>query len=211
MQLTIGFDIDSTINKAHYFDIIHGRELCEEYNYHHGEDLSKQSVKDMFSFNDDLYNKYMVKFFPWNVQNNVPVIGAPQIMRQLSNEGHKIVIVTARDENYDKEDSPYKGWMMTRDTIEWLTKYRIPYNDIIFSAKDKGEVCDKNGIDILIDDSPTHIEQCKNKKVIPIVMGQSYNQMYINTPGCIYVNNFFELKEQLDLLDKLYERPTDFL
>lgn len=198
-MMNIGIDIDSTINKAHYFDIIHGRDFCRENNCYHTEELDKCSVKEMFHMPDHIYNKYMEKYFKWNVNFNVPELGAPENIRLIAMH-HFISIVTARDGDYQGE---YTGKMMIQDTIKWFQRHNIPVNEFHFSAKDKADVCKKNGIDILIDDDPKNIISCANSGIPVIIFAQSYNEYLIHHPNTVYARNWYEVRRFLSSLSYL--------
>lgn len=186
----IGIDIDSTINMAHHYDIIHGRELCKEKGFVPTENLNHCSVKEMFGFTPELYNEYMDRYFRWNVRYNRPAPVAPEVIRSLA-ENHRICIVTARDDKYSKSD--YTGDMMVEDTKEWFQRYDIPVHDWFFGAKDKYQVCIDNGIDILIDDDPIHITNCVEHNFPVIVMHQSYNEQFISNPNVFYAYGWTDI------------------
>jgi len=63
------------------------------------------------------------------------------LMKKLSNEGHKIIIYTSRLSNEVKEV-----------TVEWLQKYDVPYDAIHF---------DKPLYDYMVDDRALSISQLK--------------------------------------------------
>ena len=94
-KTVIGIDIDGTINEAHKYDIIHGREFCMKYNFQPVEKFNNLSVKDMFGLPDDLYKKYMDDHFRWNVRCNHVRLGAAETIREWVRDGHIIKIITA--------------------------------------------------------------------------------------------------------------------
>lgn len=205
-MLNIGVDIDSTINKAHYYDIIHGRKLCEEYGYHPDEKLDRCSVKEMFDLPQELYDEYMRRYFHWNVKNNEVKEGAAEALRFLHKMGHKIIIITARDDTYNKPNQPYTGDMMKQDTINWLNEHDIPYDDIIFNARDKAEVCAENRISVMIDDDPKHIISCSEKTTV-IIAGESYNEYLIDHPNTLYSRNWIET---VGLIETILRNVPDY-
>lgn len=194
-MITIGIDIDSTINKAHFYDIIHGREFCQQNNINRGERLNTLSAKEMFNLTDDEYRQYINKEFPWNCKFNEPQFGVPSIIRNLIKD-NRILIITARDENYNK--SEYTGEMMKEDTINWFRKYNIPYNHIYFSCKDKAKVCKENDVDVMIDDDPEHIKNCADSGMVTIIMGQSYNEHLIDYPNTIFAHDWVEIYQMFN-------------
>jgi uncharacterized HAD superfamily protein len=201
LELSIGVDIDSTINRAHFYDIIHGRELCKEFNHKCEEHLDECDVKKMFNFSDELYKIYMIRYFPWNCKFNEVEIGASEALRILSRKGYRIVIITARDDKYNKPGIPYTGDRMVRDTLDWLEENKIPYNDIIFGAKDKRKVCEENSIDVMVDDDPKHILNV-SQSIPVIIAAQPYNEYLINTPNTYFSRNWIET---CDILQNIWK------
>lgn len=191
--MKIAFDIDSTLNKAHYFDIINGRSICEEYGFTPLKfDPTKINIRDIFQgMPDELYQEYMKRYFPWNVNNSYPETGYQYVMSLKRN--HELGIITARDDTYDKPDQPYKGWMMVRDTKEWLKRYGLSFDQIHFNAKNKYEVCVDNGYDLIIDDDPKHILECADGGIRTIIKGQSYNEYLIGHKNTSYGYNLIEV------------------
>ena len=201
--IRIGIDIDSTINKAHFFDIIHGREFCKDMNFQADENLNKCKVKEMFGFTDKLYNKYMERYFPWNCKYNEVEVGAAEAIRILRRNGNQINIITARDENYFNEHQWYTGKMMVHDTKEWFARNQIPYDNIFF-CPDKLKICKENEIDVMVDDDPENIIELSTNGIPVIIAGQSYNEYLAGEPNVWYCRNWVEILDILTNYWKLY-------
>lgn len=201
--IRIGIDIDSTINKAHFFDIIHGREFCKDMNFPADENLNKCKVKEMFGFTDELYNKYMERYFPWNCKYNEVEVGAAEAIRILRRNGNQINIITARDENYFNEHQWYTSKMMVHDTKEWFARNQIPYDNIFF-CPDKLKICKENEIDVMVDDDPKNIVELSTNGIPVIISGQSYNEYLAGEPNVWYCRNWVEILDILTNYWKLY-------
>lgn len=198
----IGIDIDGTINEAHKWDIIHGREFCKEYNIHNGEKLNECSVKEMFNLTDEQYKSYLDKYFQWNVKHNEVKMGAAETIREWARAGHIIKIITARDPLFS---GSYSGRMMVEDTKHWFAKHNIPYHDLIFGCKDKAEVCKENDVDIFIDDDPRHIIPVSKLKGSTVLMaGQSYNEYLIGLKNATWCNDWLEIRQVVYELTNMY-------
>lgn len=192
--MRIAIDIDGTINQAHYYDILHGREFMEENNIFHGFDGTKQYPKDMYHMDQETYVAYMDKWFPWNVRECPLALNARETITDLHND-FTIIIMTARDEY--REEGAYTGQMMKRDTIEYFIKNGIPYDEIYFSCKDKYEACKKYNCDLLIDDSPKHIQECADNGIPVIIASHFYNSQYQGYPNTIVGNNWIDIKKKI--------------
>ena len=66
------------------------------------------------------------------------------MINKLKEDGHEIIIITAR--------WPEPGGC-SKVTTEWLEKYNIKYDEIIFDSANKGKVTLDKKIDLFIDDS----------------------------------------------------------
>ncbi len=90
--------------------------------------------------------------------------GARRFLRQLSDEGARIRIITHR------LFIPYFHRQAVLQPIDWLDKNGLPYWDLCF-LRDKEEV----GADIYIEDNPSNIEHLRAKNSWVICFGNSTN------------------------------------
>ena len=96
----------------------------------------------------------------------VPMIpGARRVLRQLSDEGYRIRIITHR-----LFISFLHGPAVTQ-TIDWLDHHGIPYWDLCF-MKEKDQV----GADIYVEDSPSNVERLRHRGHYTICFGNSTNK-----------------------------------
>lgn len=91
--------------------------------------------------------------------------GARRYLRQLSDDGARIRIITHRLYIHFFHKSAVE------QTIDWLDKHGIPYWDLCF-MKEKEQV----GADVYIDDSPGNIEQLRAKSLYTICFANSTNK-----------------------------------
>jgi len=96
----------------------------------------------------------------------VPMIsGVRRVLRQLSNEGYRIRIITHR------LFIRYFHELAVTQTIAWLDHNGIPYWDLCF-MKEKDQV----GADIYVEDSPDNVERLRNAGHYAICFGNSTNK-----------------------------------
>lgn len=102
-------------------------------------------------FNKEAFEKIMSEI--------PPKPDAKKIIGKLKAEGHKIIIITARDE------SVYKGAF--EFSSRQLKKLGIEY-DKLFCSFDKRKICAEEKIDLFIDDSVENLQMVKGavKKVL---------------------------------------------
>jgi 5'(3')-deoxyribonucleotidase len=157
--MKIGIDLDDVV-----FEF--ARELLREYNSHHGtnyvfedifsyyfSEIFNKSSKEVELFMDNLFDKERVTTLPLCYL-------AKESIFSLA-EKHEIYFITSRRTNQE-------------GTIESLKLHfpEIPFN-LIFSSnpyiwsigKTKGDLCLEHGIDIMIEDSKEHGEDCAKKGI----------------------------------------------
>lgn len=77
-------------------------------------------------------------------ENLLPIFGAVEKIRSLKNEGHYIIIYTARRMKTHGANTAKVIADIGKVTLDWLLKYDIPYDEIMFG---------KPWADIYIDDN----------------------------------------------------------
>lgn len=175
--MNIGIDIDNVISNFNEMLIkeflIHDKEL-------RGTGIINPKLfvtRGMFDWNA----KETYEFYDANIERIAKNLGiienAPEYINKLKAEGHKIYIITGRDNG--EYSNPYK---MTRD---WLKKYNINYDELLltnaYNSSEKAIVCLGKDIDIMIDDS-THVCNSVNQYGIEaLLMDTDFNKQYIGT------------------------------
>jgi len=193
MKLNIGIDIDGTINNAAECNIKNGIKFCKERNIPINPDITKVDVGDIFGWTKKQRQEFLDIYFPWNIKNCGVLDGAVEAIRKLYNLSHKIYIITARDNTYQK-NYRYTGEVMAKDTCEWFYKYGIPFYDIIFKCSNiKDQVCEDYNIDLFIDDDPSNIIQISKRGIPVIIYPQVYNKHLKGTPNTYYAKNWFDI------------------
>jgi 5'(3')-deoxyribonucleotidase len=91
--------------------------------------------------------------------------GARRYLRQLSDDGARIRIITHRLFIH------FFHKAAVEQTIDWLDQYGIPYWDLCF-LKEKEQV----GADVYIDDNPGNVEQLRAKGLYTICFANSTNK-----------------------------------
>ena len=163
--MNIGIDIDGVLTDLERETIDFGTKMCIEENWPITIDLSKYWEVEAFGWTseqaDKFWNKYLVEYVTQSPARRF----AKEIISKLREEGNNIYIITARDENGMPPEYYGKMQQLTR---EWLERYEIEYDKLIF-AKDseKLEKCLENNVDIMIEDSPRNVRNISSKvKVI---------------------------------------------
>lgn len=104
-----------------------------------------------------------------------------EVIKKLKDEGNEIYIITARSSDLSYTNVTTEE--MKNDVRNWLKKYDIGYDQLLFTPDDKLKICTENKIDIMIEDNPKNImnlsqamkiicynagynEQCSGKNII---------------------------------------------
>ena len=152
--MRIGIDIDGVLNNVGLYELEHGAKFYIEQLGKHLENPNGDGSNNIFGGTkkeDDMFwSKEIYDFVKLPARDH-----ACEIIRKLKNLGHEIYIVTARTSDLSYCDiSPEK---MKKIVIKWLKKYKIYYDKIVWTSKEKLSYCKENKIEVMIDDSPKHI------------------------------------------------------
>ena len=175
--MNIGINIDNVISNFNEMLIkeflIHDKEL-------RGTGIINPKLfvtRGMFDWNE----KEIYEFYNTNIERIAKNLGiienAPEYINKLKAEGHKIYIITGRDNG--EYSNPYK---MTRD---WLKKYNINYDELLltnaYNSSEKAIVCLGKDIDIMIDDSIHVCNSVNQYGIEALLMDTDFNKQYIGT------------------------------
>lgn len=196
--MIIGIDIDNTItdvrdelnNAAYEYAIKLGKSINElEKNF---EDIKNNgdTYRERFQFSYD-----ELKYFLKNIQEEItnraePRINAVKIINRLRKDGHKIIIITARDIEF--HDEPY---LLSKN---WLDKNNIEYDKLIVNAREKGAVCKNEDIDLFIDDQ---LNNCLDvlKENIKVIR---FSDKVCDNNDIVNLNNWTKIYEYIGELNE---------
>lgn len=151
--MNIGIDIDGVLTDLERMAIDYGTKLCVEEDWPIELNVSEYLETKTFNWTEEqalkLWNKCLFQYVTQGASRTF----APEVIERLREEGHKIYIITARDE-YGLPEEHYGK--MQELTKKWLKDQNIEYEKIIF-AKNKLPHCIENNIDVMIEDSPDNI------------------------------------------------------
>ena len=138
-----------------------------------------------------LTHEEMVYYFK-NIQEEItnqakPRTNAVEVIHRLKKEGKKIVIITARVSEF--HDDPY---LLSKN---WLDKNKIEYDKIIVNAREKGSICQKENIDIFIDDQLNNCLDVLKKGIKVIKIGKEKNKEDDN--GIVKVENWEQIYKKI--------------
>ena len=173
--MNLGIDIDNVISNFN-------EELLREY-INHDKELRNTGIinenadyirRGMFDWTED----EEITFYRNNIERiakNLKVKdGAKEYLDKLIEDGHRIYIITGRDNGEYSE--PYN---MTK---KWLDDNRINYHHLILTQSYRNDKhgkaikCLENNIDIMIDDSDKICKDCNENNITTVLMDTPYNR-----------------------------------
>ena len=126
---------------------------------------------------------------------------ASEVIKKIKDENNEIYIITNRCSDLSYVENINEKQMQTI-VINWLKKYKVKYDKLIFSMSDKLDVCTENNIDIMIEDKPKNIISISTK--IPVIcFNAGYNE------NCIGINiyraySWYDIYYKIKLLQNNY-------
>lgn len=165
--MIIGVDIDDTLTDIR--DEVGAEALKYAQSLNKEVDEKKivwdknnngSSFKERYNLNYD----ELLYFFK-NIQENVTKNAKPrddvvEVIKKLRKDGHKIYIITARDNEFHND--PYEL------SKTWLDKNNIEYDKLIVNARDKAKICKEQNVDVFIDDKLSNCMEISNENIITI-------------------------------------------
>ena len=118
-------------------------------------------------------------------------------IKKLKEEGDTIHFITARLMNIKDCDTE-------AITKESLTKFNIPYDSLNLHISDKLSFCEKNQIDLLIEDSYETCRELTENGIKSILMTTKMNAN-IDAQGIVRVNNWDEIYKEIEKYKKIEE------
>ena len=158
--MKIGLDLDGVVfDSEKYFRVY--AELYDILELHQNGIIDNREVRFQERYNwdkktiDSFMNKYMFKII--KKCNLVP--GAKEVIKLLKDEGHELIIITAR--GGITQGSEYIK--LTEDILKNNDMYI--FDKYIWAADSKCEACVNEKLDIMIEDSDKNCKLISDKKI----------------------------------------------
>ena len=162
--MRIGIDIDGVLTDIEQCQLdIGSKFFFEKYNKKI-ENANEYELKEIFDVDEKLDDEFWKEYLYDYAENEPARKYTDEVTKKLKEDGNEIYIITARYLT-DKDDE--NGNRMRSAVINWLRKYNIYYDKIIFSPEEKLDICMTNNIDLMIEDKVDNIN--KISKYIPVI------------------------------------------
>ena len=166
--MIIGIDIDDTITDLSDIFLKYATLYNKENEIDFKIDKTQWDIDKAFGWNNDDFMKFSKKYLEILLNEAKPKKGCVDVINKLREDGHKIVIITAR--NSEELIAPYDF------TKNWLELNNIGFDKLVVNSNKKEEDCINNKIDVFIDDRPENCENVYKKLHIPVFLFDSvYN------------------------------------
>mgnify|MGYP006433394173 CR=1 FL=1 len=187
MKYNFGIDIDGVLTEEgpdhnsiwqqkmnEFFD----REITlKKYTY----DLRKA-----FALNDQELNEFIQDKIEEIYSSVKAVDKAREILTELYNQGHRLILITARSEEH-------------RDLTEkWLKENNIPYHELHHEDQKAPLAAEKN-ISLFIDDRKENALEIAEKNIPVILVNKYHNSDFEGNDQITKVNNWDDIKKNIDL------------
>lgn len=170
--MRIGIDIDNVI--SNFNEKLLKEYLLQDKKYRNTGIVNNEVYirKGMFDWSKEEEESFYLNNIERIVSNLEVIDGAKDTIDKLRQEGHEIYIISGR--NNGEYSDPIT---ITKD---WLYKHHIFYDQLILTnayfEHEKTEVCLKNNIQILIDDSVRTCSDAQKYHITTLLMDNFYNR-----------------------------------
>lgn len=172
--MIIGIDIDDTITdtyevmmgyaQEYTLDVLGREPIINETN----SCSNHLYIQYLHNWNKDEDLKYLELYYENIIKEVRPKTLALKYLNKLKEEGHTIVLITAR---WETEYIDVVGL-----TKEWLRKNNVPYDKLIVNAENKQMAAKQENLDIFIDDSFKNCQMVSDIGIKTFIMDTRTNR-----------------------------------
>ncbi len=168
MNLKIGIDLDGVIFDSERIFRVYA-ELYDILELHQNSIIDNREVKfqDRYNWSKEQIDDFMEKY-QTNIIKDAPFMpGAKEVINMLKNEGHELVVITARG-NKKKEHITITEDILKENDMYIFDKY-------IWGAEKKQQVCVNEKIDLMIEDSDKNCKAISDEEIKTIYFKDAPN------------------------------------
>ena len=134
------------------------------------QDLKSNNIVDnrelmfqkRYSWNEEQIQGFIKKYHRYITENSNFMPGAKTVLKLLKEEGHSLIIITARG-GINKDLIPLTEEILKQNNMDIFDKY-------YWSTSNKSEICIKEKIDLMIDDSNHNCKKIAENKIKTIYL-----------------------------------------
>ena len=193
--MNIGIDIDGVLTNEDDYILDFTSKYCYENNLNGFENANLYEYRKL-SWDKNVIDEYRNKYFLNYVKNEPARKFASEIIKKLRKDGHKIFIITARYKT--AENGKIGNDNIKECTLYWLRENKIEYDKIIFTKPPKVNEIICNKIDIMIEDSPTTINELV--KVVKVLYYDTRYNRNIEHENIIRVYSWYDIYMKINAI-----------
>lgn len=186
--MNIGIDIDGVLTNDDDYILDFTSKYCYEHNLTGFNNANLYEYRK-FNWDENIINDYRKEYFLNYVKNEPARKFASEVIKKLREDGNKIFIITARYKT--AENGTFENENIKECTLDWLRKNNIEYDKIIFTKPPKVNEILENKIDIMIEDSPTTINDLV--KVVKVLYYDTRYNKDIENENIIRVYSWYDI------------------
>lgn len=186
--MRIGVDIDGVLNDVGQWHYSCGFKFCCDNNIDRGFNPNTYMIEDQFGLTEEENYRFWREYI-FDIMVSIPARPyAATIVNTLRDMGHEIVILSARDNRYLTNQ-----YANTMDFYveEWLSKNNIEHDEIITGNGSKREKCQKNNIDIMIEDKASNVDAISQD--IPVLCFDAPYNQEVNNDNVTRVYSWYQI------------------
>ena len=154
-------------------------------------------LKVLYGWDEKTKFDFFDKYYKNVLEECTIMPNADKTIKKLKEEGDTIHFITARLMNIKDCDTE-------AITKESLKKFNIPYDSLNLHISNKLSFCEKNEIDLLIEDSYETCRELTENGIKSILMTTKMNAD-IDAQGIVRVNNWDEIYKEVEKYKKIEE------
>ena len=166
--LKIGIDLDGVIFDSERIFRVYA-ELYDILELHQNGIIDNKEVRfqERYNWSQEIINDFMEKYHTRIIKEALFMPGAKEVIKMLKNEGHELIIITARG-NKKKEHITITEDILKKNNMYIFDKY-------IWGAEKKHEVCKDEKLDLMIEDSDRNCKAISDAKIKTIYFKDAPN------------------------------------
>ena len=166
--MKIGIDLDGVIFDSERIFRVYA-ELYDILELHQNGIIDNREVRfqERYNWSQEIINNFMRKYHTKIIEEAAFMPGAKEVIKMLKNEGHELIIITARG-NKKKEHIAITEDILKKNNMYIFDKY-------CWGVEKKREVCVAEKIDLMIEDSNNNCKAISDAKIKTIYFKDAPN------------------------------------
>lgn len=173
--MRIGVDIDGVLNYRTEIVKEQGMKFCVETGKGKMANPDAHSLSEEFGWDRATRDEFWQKYAKYQMMLCPAVSYAAEVIRKLREAGNEIWVITGRNERDLRCEGMPENMGWEELTRRWLVQNGIEYDEMGFDTTDKAGYCERNEIDVMIEDLPMYLEKFDGVTKV-LIYDQPYNR-----------------------------------